>query len=174
MKGPLRVFKASLLLASLLLPVAAAAQTCNKGIAATNPDTAFTLHQDGTATHKATGLVWMRCSLGQRWDGKTCGGEAAAHSWGAALQAAAGAEFAGHSDWRLPNKNELESIVEEACLAPAINERVFPAAPPTYFWSSSPYAGQDNGAWSVDFGYGTVNASIRSGGLQVRLVRGGR
>jgi hypothetical protein len=115
----------------------------------------------------------MRCSLGQNWDGKTCRGAAATYSWGAAFQAADRYEFAGYKDWRLPNKNELESLVEANCSSPAINERVFPATPPAYFWSSSPYAGLANGAWSMDFCYGLVNASVKNGSLNVRLVRGG-
>jgi hypothetical protein len=162
-----------LLLSPALISSAAAAQTCNKAIAATTPDARFTIGNDGTATHRPTGLTWMRCSLGQTWDGKTCIGEAAGFTWGAALQAANRQSFAGRTDWRLPNKNELASIVEEACSAPAINEKVFPATPPAFFWSSSPYAGLAQGAWSVDFAFGPVNASVKTGSLNVRLVRGG-
>ena len=174
MKRNLTALPVCLLLAILFLPVGAAAQKCNKLIVATTPDASFTTHNNGTVTHKATGLMWMRCALGQVWDGKTCDRAAATYSWEAALQAGNRFDFAGHSDWRLPNKNELESIIEEACTLPAVNARVFPASPPVFFWSSSPYAGQDNAAWSVDFGHGAVNASIRNGSLHVRLVRGGR
>jgi hypothetical protein len=165
---------ALLLLGYLLLPLGATAQSCNSSILPTSPDAGFTIHGDGTATHKATGLMWMRCSLGQTWDGKTCLGKAAAYPWGIALRSAETSEFAGYTDWRVPNKNELETIFEGACGFPAINGRVFPSTPAAFFWSSSPYAGQDNGAWSLDFGYGSVNASVKNGSLHVRLVRGGR
>lgn len=158
-----------------LLPVSpAAAQSCKDSIPATTPAARFTIHKDGTVTHNSTGLVWMRCSLGQSWDGKTCTGDALALNWQKALQAASQHTFAGHSDWRLPNKNELASIVEERCAAPAINDKIFPRTPGVFFWSSSPYAGLADGAWSVDFGYGSINASVKSGDLHVRLVRGGR
>jgi len=173
MKPIITTLPAFLLLTLVFISSAAAAQTCNKSIAFTTPDVRFTVRNDGTATHKPTGLIWMRCSLGQTWDGKTCTGEAAVFSWGGALQAASRLSFAGHTDWRLPSKNELTSIVEEACTAPAINEKVFPATPPLFFWSSSPYAGLAHGAWSVDFGFGPVNASVKTGNLNVRLVRGG-
>jgi hypothetical protein len=152
------------------LPVRAE-QTCKETIIATTKDSNFTLKGDGTATDKTTGLMWMRCSLGQEWTGETCGGKAATFTWADGLKAAAGHKFAGHADWRLPNKNELESIVEGRCFLPAINFSVFPATPAAYYWSSSPYAGHATGAWSVDFGYGTVNATIKSGTLHVRLVR---
>lgn len=174
MKCNLTTITACLLLASVLLPLDAPAQTCKQTIIATTPDPGFTTHDDGTATHKTTNLTWMRCSLGQKWDGKTCAGTAETFSWASALQAAERHAFAGQSDWRLPNKNELETILEESCHSPAINERVFPATPPAYFWTSSPYAGLATGAWSLDFGYGSANASVKTGSLNVRLVRGGR
>jgi hypothetical protein len=173
MKRNLMTLSASLLLAVLFLSGGAAAQTCNKSIVATTPDASFTIHKDGTVTHKSTGLMWMRCSLGQSWDGNTCRGTAGSYSWGAALQAADSHAFAGYTDWRLPNKNELETILEERCNSPAINERIFPTTPQAHFWSSSPYAGQTSGAWSMGFDYGAVNASVKSGIIHVRLVRGG-
>jgi hypothetical protein len=173
MKRNLTALPACLLLVCLFLPEGAAAQSCNKSIAATTPDASFAIRDDGTATHKATGLMWMRCSMGQAWNGNTCSGAAAGFPWAEALNAAVLHKFAGYADWRLPNKNELETIFEESCSSPAINERVFPATPPAYFWSSSPYSGLANGAWSVDFGYGAVNASVKNGSLHARLVRGG-
>jgi hypothetical protein len=174
MKLNLTTLPACLFLACLFMPVGAAAQSCKKAIVATSPVASFIIRSDGTATQKSTGLMWMRCSLGQNWDGKTCRGKASAYTWEDALQAANRYKFAGHSDWRLPNKNELETIYEGSCTLPAINERVFPATPPTYFWSSSPYSGLADGAWSLDFGYGALNATAKTGKLPVRLVRGGK
>jgi hypothetical protein len=168
------LLSASLLLLAIFIPFDAVAQNCKPSIAATTNEATFTLTRDGTAIHQVTGLMWMRCSLGQKWDGNGCLGEAATFSWGGALQAANRNVFAGHTDWRLPNKNELETILEESCSAPAINARVFPATPPAYFWTSSPYYSLGRGAWSIDFAYGLVNASVKSGNLNVRLVRGGR
>ena len=174
MKQYLIMLPLCLLLSLVFIPGAVAAQTCKSSIVSTTPDAGFTLRNDGTAIHNVTGLTWMRCSLGQNWDGKGCGGTATAYTWEAALQAAAKQSFAGQSDWRLPSRNELETILEESCHSPAINEKVFPATPPAYYWTSSPYTGLANGAWSVDFGYGSVNASVKTGNLNVRLVRGGR
>jgi hypothetical protein len=158
----------------LVFTPAQAEQTCKDSIIATTPSSNFTIHNDGTATHNTTGLMWMRCSLGQVWDGKACTGSPAIYTWQEGLQAGDRHEFAGYSDWRLPNKNELESIVEERCFSPAINITVFPGTPPVFFWASSPYAGFSQGAWSVDFGYGAVNASDKDGSIPVRLVRGGQ
>lgn len=158
----------------LLLPQVVAGQTdqvCNDAIIESSPARNFFLSKEGTAISKNTGLVWMRCSLGQTWDGKTCQGDASLLSWQEALNAAASFSYEGRVGWRLPNKNELESIVEIRCSAPAINETVFPATPSAFYWSSSPYAGVSDGAWSVDFTYGTVLASTKTGKIHVRLVR---
>jgi len=173
MKHKLLLTVICLLLTLMFLPPVEAAQTCFDSIIATAPDDSFSVHADGTVTDNRTGLMWMRCSLGQEWNGKTCTGQAIILPWAAALKEAAKHVYAGHGDWRLPNKNELESIVEGRCVAPAINDKIFPATPAAYYWSSSPYAGVSHGAWSIDFGYGSVNASVKSGKINLRLVRDG-
>jgi hypothetical protein len=159
----LLVFRYSLLcsfiLLFLLLPVQAG-QTCRGSIIATAPATRFTINDNGTATDNTTFLMWMRCSLGQEWNGKTCVQKAALYNWADALKEAANHEFAGYTDWRLPNKNELESIIESRCFTPAVDSEIFPGTPSAFFWTSSPYAAVSSAAWSVDFGYGTINASV--------------
>jgi len=39
------------------------------------------------------------------------------------------------------------------------------------FWSSSPYAGNANNAWNVNFNNGNVNNNNRNNNNAVRLVR---
>ncbi len=55
---------------------------------------------NGTIADIATGLMWMKADSGK---GMT---------WPNALDYAEAMEFAGHSDWRLPNAKELQSIVD--------------------------------------------------------------
>jgi len=163
----------------LLLPIlvslsqmsANAGQICIDSITATSPNSSFIIHDDGTVTQKTTGLMWMRCNLGQKWDGAACAGTATVFTWHEAIKIADLEQFAGHADWRLPNKNELESIVEERCILPAVNNRVFPATQTKFYWTSTPYAGLGTGAWSVDFGFAAVTATEKSGKIHVRLVR---
>lgn len=162
------------LVISLLFTQSALAN-CRDDITASTPDQDFTLHNDGTATHNSTGLMWMRCSLGQTWDGSTCTGAASSFAWQNALVAAQSHSFAGHSDWRLPNKNELASLVEQRCVGPSINSMVFPNTPSYWFWSSSPGVYGSNGAWFVGFNYGYVyNDNLKSDVVRVRLVRAGQ
>lgn len=158
----------------LLLAAHSSAATCRNDITASTPDQDFTLHNDGTVTHNSTGLMWMRCSLGQTWDGSTCTGAASTFTWQNALGEAQSHNFAGHSDWRLPNKNELASLVEQRCVSPAINSEIFPSTPTGSFWSSSPYAYGSNGAWLVGFGNGNVYDGSKGNYYPVRLVRAGQ
>ncbi|MCF7848371.1 MAG: DUF1566 domain-containing protein [Kiritimatiellales bacterium] len=68
-----------------------------------NPDygkNKFKDNGDETVTDKATGLTWMQADSGKGMD------------WPTALEYAEDMEFAGHSDWRLPNAKELQSIID--------------------------------------------------------------
>ncbi len=151
---------------------------------------------DGTVFDKQTQLVWMRCSLGQSWDGKTCTGEAKEYTWHDATKLTH--NFAGSTAWRLPTIEELDSLVycskgrkpsarpngkyvedtDGQCLGdnyqePTINISVFPNTP-KWYWSSSPDALNSDGAWRVHFGNGDVYSFSKDSYYPVRLVRAGQ
>lgn len=148
-----------LLIAGLGLCAPAAAQVCNPAIRASTPTADFVVNGNGTVSHTKTGLMWKKCAEGQyQAPLNHCGGSAAYYTWQGALQRAnsvnAKGGYAGFSDWRVPNVNELASIVEDKCYAPAINTRIFPDTPGTWFWSASPNAYYSGNAWIVGFHYG--------------------
>ena len=149
---------------TLLLLVLAA-----NSFAQDTPTGDFTDNGDGTVTHQKTGLTWMRCSLGQTWTGSTCSGTAQTYTYDNAIKQTA--NFAGYSDWRLPNIAELQTIVERDNRNPAINTELFPNTRSDWFWSSSPSVGVTDNAWYVDFYGGNVSGSYRGGAFPVRLVR---
>lgn len=121
-----------------LLAQSVVAQTCRDDIPTSTPDSRFTVNGEEVIDH-VTGLVWQRCSLGQA--GSDCsGGGADAYTWQGALQAAEVERTATGVAWRLPNRNELQSIVERRCFRPAINASVFPNTHSWYYWSGSPNA----------------------------------
>ncbi|GAB5556848.1 MAG: hypothetical protein SchgKO_10610 [Schleiferiaceae bacterium] len=60
----------------------------------------FSDNGDGTITDSATGLMWQQADDGNTYD------------WQDALDYAENLSLAGHSDWRLPNAKELQSIVD--------------------------------------------------------------
>lgn len=162
--------------AALLLGATSGAvwgQTCRDDIQASAPDGRFRDNGDGTVSDGATGLTWKRCAEGL--SGADCAtGSAERLSWEQALQRGEDAEFAGFSDWRLPNKNELASLVEQRCFDPAIDLQSFPSTPSSWFWSSSPYAFHPDSAWIVHFYSGIVYGSHKYFASRVRLVRGGQ
>jgi hypothetical protein len=143
----------------------------NAGISITKPDSQYTDYGDGTVTDKQTGLMWQKCTLGLT--GTSCAsGATLGLSWQAALASANNNTDNDYSDWRVPNKNELESLVEDACYNPAINETVFPVTASSHYWSSSPYTDINYLAWYVDFGNGGVYNNNKNNTYYVRLVRG--
>ena len=79
---------------------------------------------DGTVTDASTGLMWQQA-------------EAGAMNWEAALVYCENLELAGHDDWRLPNLNELLSIVDYELYDPAIDTTFFPGAMSSEYWSST-------------------------------------
>jgi len=145
----------------------------NANVIESTPTSTFTDNGNGTVTHALTGLMWKQCAQGQ--SGAACvTGAATTMTWSAALTAAKNENFAGHSDWRLPNKKELESIVESCGISPAINQILFPATPALRFWSASSYVLDPTGAWIVAFIDGDGYPDPKSSSYNVRLVRGGQ
>ena len=164
-------------LAALLLlstvGAAGATQVCRNDIQSSAPDAHFTNNGNGTVTDAATGLMWKQCAEGLSGVG-CASGTASRFIWAQALRLATDANFAGYADWRLPNKNELESLVEWRCFNPAINTKYFPNTPADLFYSASPYANNSFYAWFVHFNSGYVNHYLTFVYTFVRLVRGGQ
>jgi hypothetical protein len=141
----------------------------------------------GLVKDTQTGLMWIRCSLGQTWDGSTCTGNAKTYTWDEAMAVPENFEYAGFSDWRVPDIDELKSLMycssgkrdDYTCIGnytrPTIIEAAFPGvAELAMFWSSSPNDDGGDGAWTVYFGYGIDGWFKKSFDYQVRLVRSGQ
>ena len=148
---------------------------CLNNLPRQTPDEQFDIHGN-TLLDRHTGLLWQRCALGQEWNGEKnlCQlkmEQQRLFTWGEALIAAAQSKVANHGDWRLPNKNELDSIVDRACTGPAVNETVFPDTTFAGFWTSAPARHSDGYAWQIDFATGTLIALPVETPLSVRLVR---
>lgn len=124
----------------------------------------FRNNGDGTITDLATGLMWMQDDSGYGME------------WQNALSYCENLTYAGHSDWRLPNAKELQSIVDYTRM-PDATESTTPsiagAAINTdyfnitsfinyngdtdwgFFWSGSTHKSSDGkGAWGAYVAFG--------------------
>ena len=120
----------------------------------------------------------MPCSrgAGSRVSGNSsnCVGSAISYTWQQALQQGDSNNLAGYSDWRLPNVNELHSLVAYDRHNPTINTTVFPNTLSQLYWSSSPHKIR-NAAWYVNFFVGRDEYYSREYRVpRVRLVRDGQ
>lgn len=146
---------------------------CNTHVLATTPAERFVIGE-GTVTDTTTGLMWKRCAEGFQWNGETCDEDSATpqgYSWSEALAVPSEQTFAGFSDWRLPNKIELASIVEYQCFEPAIDEAIFPGTPVNRFWSNSPNNFNISFVWTINFARGEHTNARKDEALAIRLVR---
>ncbi len=145
----------------------------NPWVPASTPADEFINLGDGMILHEPTRLIWLRCPLGQSWDGSACAGSPDLMNWSAALAAADAHTQLEVDDWRLPNRNELASIVEVRCYSPAVNDAAFPGTAPAGFWTSSPLARSIDRRWRLDFADGTLEPADEIQLNAVRLVRAG-
>lgn len=59
-----------------------------------------------------TGLIWMRCSLGQSWSNGNCNGGAKKYLWNIVDSVYENKiSFGGYDDWRVPSAPELNTLL---------------------------------------------------------------
>lgn len=128
----------------------------------------FVDNGDGTVTDNCTGLMWQKDTADVNGDGMTAGTFDDV-TWQEALKYCENLEFAGHTDWRLPNVRELQSIVAYWRSVPAIDPAFWVST--HWHWSSSSLAGNPSAAWYVDFYVGNVGIDAKGNADFVRAVR---
>lgn len=136
--------------------------------------------QDTVVIDHTTQLMWAKCVVGR--SGSDCStGNATLLNWPDALNYASNAQLASFNNWRLPNIKELASIIESACIRPALDPSSFPNPGYSYTsdsntlydyvtWSSTPYVNSALVRY-VDYSNGADNNRPRAEGHIVRLVR---
>ena len=90
------------------------------------------------------------------------------------VQAVNEAGFCGHSDWRMPTKDELFSISDlmRADNPPTANTDFFPDTHAAEYWSGNDYSFQYDAAWGWNFELGHDRVDWKKTPKYVRLVRG--
>ncbi len=140
------------------------------------PNPRFTDNGDGTITDTLTGLVWLKNA--------NCLGPNI--SWAQALNDAntlkSGicglTDGSKAGDWRMPNNNEMGSLVNIGQASPYswLGAQGFSFPSPGYYWTSTAYAGDLTQGWLIDTLYGELMYdpnTTNSGILYVLPVRGG-
>ncbi|MCD4718781.1 MAG: DUF1566 domain-containing protein [Desulfobacula sp.] len=121
----------------------------------------FVDNGNGTVTDTATGLMWQQASQNPM-------------NWEAAITYCETLPLANYGDWRLPNRNELQSLVDYSKYNPCIDTSFFPGTVSSHCWSSTTSADSSGGAWLVNFFHGGVASLSKSSSYYVRAVRGGQ
>lgn len=148
------------------------------------PAPRFTDNGNGTVGDNLTGLIWSRhanapdLALGAN----VCPNAESDMTWQQALDFIAclnTISFAGFADWRLPNVNELESMVNAESADPSVylNANGFGNANPVKqvqssdYWSSTTDAGDPLSAWDVSFRTGDLPfSSLKNDAVNTRGV----
>ena len=127
---------------------------------ATGSFTSKTVSSKVVVTDSTTGLMWQK-------------EYATSKSWQAALKYCEDSTYAGYPDWRLPNKNELASLLKNPALDSdnVAQYSDFPDMPKAYFWSSSTYMSSISYAWLIGFNNGSTGTGSKTSSYNVRCVR---
>ena len=113
----------------------------------------------GTVIDRATGLMWSKATIAK---GKT---------WAEAKAAAEAVRLGGYTDWRLPTRAELLTLVDDTRSNPAIDTSRFDCES-DWYWTSTPLASSPSGcAWYVSFNLGGAYCNRQDGDGRVRAVR---
>ncbi|MBV1787358.1 DUF1566 domain-containing protein [Marinobacterium sp. D7] len=109
----------------------------------------FVDNGNGTVTDRASALTWQQSDDGR------------ARNWQQALTYCEELDLAGHSDWRLPNIKELQSIVDYTHHDPALDLSVFRQQDHRgWFWSSTTHGDNIQQADYICFGKCTSTEGI--------------
>jgi hypothetical protein len=116
----------------------------------------------GTVLDTYWGYMWQKGDSG-----------ATKLSWDQAKAYCEGLELDGYSDWRLPEIEALQTIVNYTMYSPALST-IFNPRRSNHYWSSSTYVYYPDSAWVVGFSGGNVYPDWKSDGSNyVRCMRGG-
>ena len=117
-------------------------------------------------------IEWLRCSVGQRWNGSECSGNIVNLSLDMVPKALEIANEQLGGGWRLPSKAELKSIVCKECPSPKINKEIFPNTDNAPYWTGDQSIFNSKFYVSVNFHTGfSFNRFSPIKELAVRLVR---
>jgi hypothetical protein len=118
------------------------------------------------------GVEWMRCSVGQIWNGTDCEGVAMQLTQEDVAKAIVIANAQLGPGWRLPSRAELEGLVCKACAPVKIELDSFPNTLGEPYWTGEVNGFAPRHIWTVNFMTGhTYGRFFPTQQVLVRLVR---
>ena len=118
------------------------------------------------------GVEWMRCSVGQIWNGTDCEGVAVQLTQDDVARAIVIANAQLGPGWRLPSRAELEGLVCKACAPVKIEQDSFPNTLAEPYWTGEVNSFASRHIWTVNFMTGhTYGRFFPTQEVLVRLVR---
>ena len=129
-----------------------------------------------SADFTKSGEVVTDSTTGLEWQDNNDANETQ-RTWQEAIDYCEALTLECHNDWRLPNINELKSIVDRSKREPAIKGDAFRyiGTNDSYrYWSSSSIVGTEEAMWFVYFDKGNVYSHYKDYNSYVRCVRDGQ
>lgn len=149
------------------------------GIAWSNPR--FTDNTDGTVIDNLTGLIWLKnanCFGTRTWT------QALSNANDLANGSCSLSDGSSVGDWRLPNINELRSLIARQYYSPTLSNATgtakwtegdaFSGVQSSDYWSSTSKALDTNNAWYVGLSIGDVDVVSKTNTNYVWPLRGGQ
>jgi Protein of unknown function (DUF1566)/Dickkopf N-terminal cysteine-rich region len=136
-----------------------------------NPANYDTSTAPGVVIDQVTGLWWQRILDTNDGTGANCFGTC---TYAGAVSYCQHLTLAGHTDWRVPTRIELVSLVDFTIPTPGptIDGAAFPGTPGVSFWTSSPNVKAPTYMWHVAFGTGGIHQDANvANQFRIRCVR---
>ncbi len=111
---------------------------------------------DETVKDNESGLMWQKQAVASR-------------TWAEALNYCEEVSMADKFDWRLPNRNELASLVDYTKANGTMSD--FPSIAAKGFWASTTDINAASKAWTVDFADGSIKSADKTDTKYIICVR---